>query len=62
MRHTKAQVLEQFRLNWKAQTIANPILKGDVIWKREAWNNFTDSLCKEGYISENQYNNWTNPF
>ena len=63
MRHyTKAQVLEQFRYNWKVATMSNPNLKGDVVAKREDWNNFTDMLCKCGEISMNQYNNWTNPF
>ena len=28
----------------------------------EAWNNFTDALQKEGRITEEQYNNWSNPF
>ena len=62
MRTTKAQALSQFRYNWKVATLAKPSLKDDVIAKREDWNNFTDALCKEGYISENQYNNWSNPF
>ena len=62
MRTTKAQALSQFRYNWKVSTLAKPSLKDDVIAKREDWNNFTDALCKEGYISENQYNNWSNPF
>lgn len=59
---TKVQALEQFRLNWKSLCIAYPKLKGDTVWKREEWNNFTDALCKEGYISDSQYNNWSNPF
>ena len=59
---TKAQVLDQFRYNWKVATLSNPTLKGDTIAKREEWNNFTDALCKEGYISNYQYNNWSNPF
>lgn len=29
--------------------------------RREAWNNFTDALHKEGKISERQYNTWTGP-
>ena len=62
MRTTKAQALSQFRYNWKVATLANPSLKDDVIAKREDWNNFTDMLCKAGDITENQYNNWSNPF
>jgi len=27
--------------------------------RREAWNNWTDSLCKDGQISDWQYNNWS---
>ena len=29
--------------------------------RREAWNDWTDSLCKDGIISEWQYNNWSHP-
>ena len=35
---------------------------GDKIWQRTAWNDFTDSLCKDGMISNYQYDSWTNPF
>ena len=62
MRHTKAQVLDQFRYNWKVAVISDKSLKGDAIAKREYWNNFVDSLNKEGLVSDNQANNWTNPF
>ena len=62
MRHTKAQVLNQFRYNWKCATIADPSIKGDVIAKREYWNNFVDMLNKEGYVSNHQVYNWSNPF
>ena len=62
MKHTKAAALQQFRYNWKVITIAYPNLKGDTVWKREEWNNFTDMLCKEGYITEKQYETWSNPF
>jgi hypothetical protein len=29
--------------------------------RREAWNNWTDSLCKDGIISDWQYENWSQP-
>ena len=29
---------------------------------REAWNNFTDSLCKNRQITAKQYDTWSNPF
>ena len=33
----------------------------DYIARSEAWNNWTDSLCKDGQISDWQYENWTHP-
>ena len=58
---TKALALHQFRYNWKAETKGTQ-WADDIVAKREAWNNFTDALCKEGYITTKQYNNWSNPF
>ena len=29
--------------------------------RRQAWNDFTDMLCKDGQITENQYMNWRQP-
>lgn len=29
---------------------------------REAWNDFTDDLCKSGVITPKQYDTWLNPF
>ena len=29
--------------------------------RSEAWNNFTDYLCKDNLISDWQYNNWSQP-
>ena len=46
MRHTKAQVLDQFRYLWKVECIANPSYKTDKIRKRIAFGDFTDMLCK----------------
>ena len=34
----------------------------DKVWKRCAWLDYTDALCKDGQISAAQYDNWTNPF
>ena len=31
----------------------------DIPARREAWNNWTDSLCKEKIISDWQYENWS---
>ena len=59
---TKQQALSQFRYVWKVESIRNPVIKGDTIMKREAWNNFVDSLNKEGYVSDSQAYRWSNPF
>ena len=29
--------------------------------RREAWNDWTDMLCKDGQISDWQYANWSHP-
>jgi hypothetical protein len=34
----------------------------DAIAKREHWNNLTDLLCKEGTLTQLQYETWDNPF
>ena len=33
----------------------------DLPMRREAWNNFTDMLCKDNQISDWQYDNWSQP-
>jgi len=59
---TKAEALSQFRYNWKVFVKQQPKWKDDVIAKRESWNNFVDSLNKEGYVSDSQAYRWSNPF
>lgn len=55
-RMTKKQAIELFMREY-----GDDLSMTDVIANREAWNNYTDSLCKGGYISLWQYNNWNNP-
>jgi hypothetical protein len=38
------------------------ISKADKIAQWEAFNNYTDSLCKDGLITPWQYENWDNPY
>lgn len=59
---TKEVVQSMFSELWSESLVELPLLDSDVIAKREAWNNYTDALCKDGVITESQYNNWTNPF
>lgn len=54
---TKKEALSLFR-----EYIAPSIPKGDVVWRRTAWNDFTDSLCKDRQITLHQYETWDNPF
>lgn len=54
---TKREALACFR-----ETILPSIPRGDKPMQREAWNNFTDSLCKVGEITLKQYESWSNPF
>lgn len=35
--------------------------RADVCYRSETWNNWTDSLCKNGEISDWQYENWSHP-
>ena len=53
---TKQQALYNFRHYHQG------IVRGDVVYTRENWNNFTDYLCKKGDITMKQYESWTNPF
>lgn len=57
MKLTKAQAIQQFR-----ELYNGAIPREDVIARREEWSNFTDSLCKDGLITEYQDRTWTNPF
>jgi hypothetical protein len=33
----------------------------DLIARKEAWNNMTDSMHRDGLISSKQYNSWSSP-
>lgn len=36
--------------------------EADIPARREAWNNFTDCLCKDNLITSEQYNDWECPW
>jgi hypothetical protein len=57
--YTKAQALSIFKETHKDSLKK---YKNDIPAKREMWHNFTDMLCKDGEISDNQYHNWSNPY
>ena len=62
MRMTKKDVVQQFRWDWSDFLKSNPSWRGDRIAKREAFNNFVDSLNKDGLVTDYQAYNWSNPF
>ena len=58
---TKKEVIAMFNEMFPRETFLyhNDL---DKIMRREMWNDFIDSLCKDGTISEKQYNNWVHPW
>jgi hypothetical protein len=58
---TKKEALIEFKEYFLPEVIKQYGEK-DIIAKRECWNNYTDSLCKDGLITQKQYNNWMNPY
>lgn len=54
---TKQQAMDEFRFFGGIEST-----KGDPIARREAWNNFTDSLRSDGLITLKQYETWVNPY
>ena len=63
--------LEKILKNWLSFSDAKAEFLGifeDIIpehddtMHREAWNNWTDALCKDGRITTEQYEEWDNPF
>ena len=60
---TRDEAIEEFLAHEFPATIKRYEADGIPDWpaRREAWNNFTHSLCEEGRISDWQYNNWSQP-
>lgn len=52
---TKKEALKEFRELYNGS-------KNDKPAKSQAWNDYTDSLCKDGQITSKQYHKWSNPF
>lgn len=60
---TKAQALDYFNENFPRSTFISKVTgRLDKVARSEAWNNWTDSMCKCGQITMRQYESWTNPF
>jgi len=63
---TRQQAIEQFKEDIlpeikEIETSQGQVDTKDIPLRCEAWNNWTDSLCKNGVISDWQYENWTHP-
>lgn len=58
---TKAQALASFKEH-DIPALNERYGKDDTTARRTAWNDYTDYLAKDGRISWNQCNTWTNPF
>lgn len=52
---TKAEAIQGFR-----EIDNSP--RGDKVWRREAWNDYTDYLREAKLITSKQRDTWTNPF
>ena len=60
---TRDEAIEEFLAHEFPATIKRYEWDGIPDWpaRREAWNNFTDMLCKDHRISDWQYDNWSQP-
>ena len=60
--HEDYQEMDSVEIDFKAMFLEceNPIDSDDEIAINEAFNNYTDSLCKDSEISDYHYNNWCN--
>lgn len=59
---TKKEAIQEFKELYPRDTFVNPYGFIDKVARNEAWNNFTDYLCKEGRITLKQYETWTHPW
>ena len=62
---TKSQVLWQVRYNLKVENMQRKNLGLEKLSKLDKvfyWNDFVEGLHRNNEISDNQVNNWTNPF
>ena len=59
---TKAEAVKLFRFIYKVKAIQLGYRRGDEVAKRTEWNDYTDALCKDGLITQKQYENCDHPF
>jgi hypothetical protein len=61
-RLTKKTALTIFKEELAIMVANGTFGKKDKIAFNQAWGIFTDSLCKDNLISQQQYDTWCNPF
>lgn len=66
---TKEEALAEFKRLYPHETFLRDFgydgrcrMELDDFARREAWNDYIDTLCKEGRITRHQYETWHNPF
>ncbi len=59
---TKKEVLADFKENILPEIKKLERNGVDMPMRSQAWNDYTDSLCKAKCITSKQYNTWANPF
>jgi hypothetical protein len=57
---TKVEAVKQFKESYK-EFIQEMKSKKDITALNTQWHMFTDGLCKDGLISQRQYENWMTP-
>ena len=62
MRMTKSEVVAQFRELWQDVVAHERSWRGDKVAKRCSFNDYVDSLNKDGLVTDHQAYNWSNPF
>ena len=62
MRMTKVEAVASFRELWADVVRCEPSWRWDKIAKRCAFNDYVDGLNKDGYVTDYQAYNWSNPF
>ncbi|MCA1800411.1 MAG: hypothetical protein LC650_03880 [Actinobacteria bacterium] len=61
MSMTKIQAVSEWRRDILSAIREEENGVPDRAMRYESWNVFTDMLCKEGRITEEQYNDWSAP-
>lgn len=59
---TKIEAVERFSALYPRKLFVRLNGSTDKPMRAEAWNNWTDSLCKQGLITLRQYESWTHPW